>query len=96
MTYTLQITTKQIYGVNNPAIPDGFKVVGFRPPKDGDAYIPTNRSHISEIRVSDWNWAPADPRIIVQYSRLDTHVSHKVRSGRVKSNCDEHLGAVAA
>jgi hypothetical protein len=44
------VTVEGEYGTENPQIPDGYEVVGFRPPLEGDLYLP-----LCDFAVETWD-----------------------------------------
>ena len=96
MTYTLSITTKQIYGDTNPPIPDGYRVKSFRPPTTGELILAIRGDYAEALTVTKahYNFASHEPRIILKRdSPLDAKASHVA-----KRRFDRYaeLGAVAA
>lgn len=62
--YTFTITVKDIYGTENPEIPKGYKVVGFRPPNTAE-WILDWVGKTGPIRAAKDDWT-GHPRLILE------------------------------
>lgn len=61
--HTIRKTIKDIYGTDNPVIPNGYMAVEFRPPRVGETYLSYNHNILLEPN----NDFPNDsPRIILE------------------------------
>jgi hypothetical protein len=64
MTYSMIISTEDVYGNSNPKIPSGYVKTGeFRPPRTGDFFL--NSTETSAMRASH-NHSTGNPRIILR------------------------------
>jgi hypothetical protein len=57
------ITVEAVYQTPTPAIPNGFKVVGFRPPKIGEIHLPVTQPGEATTIV---NFNVSAPRLILE------------------------------
>ena len=80
MTYILRVTTKDIYGVATPAIPNGYRIVDFRPPQFHELFLTNPGSHLP-INVAQFNYNRCEPRLILVEG--DSLVAHTAKSRRV-------------
>lgn len=64
MTYSIVISTEDVYGNSNPKIPSGYMKTGeFRPPRAGDFFLhSTETSAMQTTR----NHSSGNPRIILR------------------------------
>lgn len=83
MEYTYQktvtVTVKDIYGMDNPSIPDGWESTGeLRPPKKDDWFLTTLTPHPLQ---ADPGWTDSDPRIILRKKKIKRIIYTQVRTG---------------
>lgn len=64
--YTLTITPEDIYGAEGPRIPEGYKMVDFRPVRKGDMYLPTGTVATRVFTCEDLIPGPREPRLILE------------------------------
>lgn len=66
MDYTFTITVKDIYGTENPEIPKGYKVVGFRIPTKGSNEMFLTNDSAAVYSVRDFFPGKREPRLILE------------------------------
>lgn len=64
--YTFTITVKDIYGTENPEIPKGYKVVGFRIPTKGSNEMFLTDDSAAVYSVRDFFPGKREPRLILE------------------------------
>lgn len=65
MGYSFTLTPKDIYGVEEPTIPEGYKVVGFRPVNKGENYL-TDGNWGVIFSFKEYDPGPREPRLILE------------------------------
>lgn len=62
------VSITDVYGINNPKIPRGWRIVAFRYPKHGEYFLST--VHEARVRQADWTnggeGSKALPRLILE------------------------------
>lgn len=66
MAYSYTLTPKDIYGVEEPPIPKGYKVVGFRPVNKGENYLTDGRIVNEVFSFEVYYPGPREPRLILE------------------------------
>lgn len=78
-TYQKTVTVKDVYGLDDPSIPEGYESTGeFRPPKNEDWFL-TNYSIRAVICSMDW--VDEEPRIILRKKKIKRVIYTQVRTG---------------
>lgn len=64
MAYSYTLTPKDIYGVEEPEVPKGYKITGFRLPKVGETILTVRLRMAGYLEVPDN--VPLGPRLILE------------------------------
>lgn len=64
MAYSYTLTPKDIYGVEEPEVPKGYKITGFRLPKVGETILTVRLKMAGYLEVPDN--VPLGPRLILE------------------------------
>lgn len=75
------ITPTEVYGKENPEVPEGYEIVDFRPPKKGENFLV-----FYESAPASFNFGETEPRFILKkkIQTLDiSGLSHSVKAADV-------------
>lgn len=82
--YKYELTAEMIYGLPVPVCPQGFEIIGFRPPLFGEHYISSDYHHTVDVAHIDFG--PQAPRLILLKAKttkiIFTKIGHRVPKKR--------------
>ena len=81
-TYQKTVTAEDVYGIDNPPIPEGLESTGeFRPPRENELYLSSSNLHPLQAGM---DWIDDDPRIILRKKKRKQIILTEVGVGLPK------------